>query len=179
MKILKKLFKQKTASTYRGILIFENTSEVIRAENILKEHGYEIKVVGPPPHVRKGCDLAIEFPVVEAMGILNVLEAQGLIPLDFLPSNDGNLKPVDLFHVKDYGRFIMVRAANMKITVHKGSLTIVNISGGGCPDVPYLAACLVGKKINEATQPRMLGHTLCGYALQLAYDKIKELCLQS
>ncbi|GAB5045768.1 DUF3343 domain-containing protein [Thermodesulfovibrio sp. TK110] len=179
MKIFKKLFKQKHDSTDRGILIFENTSEVIRAEKILKEHGYDIKVVGPPPHVRKGCDLAIEFPVVEAMGILNTLEAQGLIPLDFLPSNDGNLKPVDLFHVKDYGRFIMVRAANMKITVHKSSLTIVNVSGGGCPDVPYLAACLVGKKINESAEPRMLGHTLCGYALQLAYDKIKELCLRS
>jgi hypothetical protein len=66
----------------------------------------------------------------------------------------------------------------MKITVHKSSLTIVNISGGGCPDVPYLAACLVGKKINEAPEPRTLGHTLCGYALQLAYDKIKEVCLQ-
>ncbi|MGB9710098.1 MAG: DUF3343 domain-containing protein [Thermodesulfovibrio sp.] len=179
MKILKKLFKHRTTPTQRGILIFENTSEVIRAERLLKEHGYEIKVVGPPPHVRKGCDLAIEFSVVEAMGILNVLEAQRLMPLDFLPSNDGNLKPVDLFHVKDYGKFIMVRAANMKITVHKSSLTIVNVSGGGCPDVPYLAACLIGKKINEATEPRMLGHTLCGYALQLAYDKIKELCLQS
>jgi hypothetical protein len=67
----------------------------------------------------------------------------------------------------------------MKITVDKNSLTIVNISGGGCPDVPYLASVLVGKKLNEVPEPRQLGHTLCGYALQLAYDKIKELCLQS
>jgi len=179
MKILRKLFGEKSLSTDRGLLIFDNTSEVIRAENILKSHGFNVKVVGPPPHVRKGCDLAIEFPIVETMGVLNVLETKGLSPIDFLPSNDGNLKPVDLFHIKDYGRFIMVRAANMKITVHKSSLIIVNISGGGCPDVPYLAACLVGKKINEAPEPRTLGHTLCGYALQLAYDKIKELCLQS
>lgn len=178
MKILKKLFREKNSSTDKGLLIFDNTSEVIRAENILKCKGFNIKVVGPPPHVRKGCDLAIEFPIVETMGILNVLEIKGISPIDFLPSNDANLKPVDLFHVKDYGRFLMVRAANMKITVHKSSLTIVNISGGGCPDVPYLAACLVGKKINEAPEPRTLGHTLCGYALQLAYDKIKELCLQ-
>jgi len=178
MKIFKNLFKKKPASEDRGILIFENTSEVIRAENILKEQGYEIKVVGPPPHLRKGCDLAIEFSIVEAMGILNLLHAHGLSPLDCLPSDNGNLKPVDLFHIKDYGRFIMVRAANMKITVHKSSLTIVNVSGGGCPDVPYLAAMLVGKKLNEAPEPRILGHTLCGYALQLAYDKIKQLCLQ-
>lgn len=73
----------------------------------------------------------------------------------------------------------MVRAANMKITVQKSTLTIVNISGGGCPDVPYLAAELVGKRLDNAPEPRQLGHTLCGYALQLAYDKIKQLCLQS
>lgn len=180
MEILKKLFKNKKKNTRhdRGILIFENTSEVIRAENILKSKGFNVRVVGPPPHVRKGCDLAIEFPIVEAMGILNILHSQGIPPLDCLPSDDGNLKPVDLFHIKDYGRFIMVRAANMKITVHKSSLIIVNVSGGGCPDVPYLAAMLVGKKLNESPEPRMLGHTLCGYALQLAYDKIKKLCLQ-
>jgi len=113
------------------------------------------------------------------MGIVNVLEAQKIEPIDCLPSGDGNLKPVDLFNIKDYGRFLMVRAANMKITVDKNSLTIVNISGGGCPDVPYLASVLIGKKLYEAPEPRKLGHTLCGYALQLAYDKIKELCLQS
>jgi len=181
MRILKKLFKsdKKVENLNRGILLFENTSEVIRAENILKSKGFDIKVIGPPAHVRKGCDLAIEFPIVEAMGILNLLEAQKIEPIDCLPSGDENLKPVDLFNIKDYGRFLMVRAANMKITVDKNSLTIVNISGGGCPDVPYLAACLVGKKLNEVPEPRKLGHTLCGYALQLAYDKIKELCLQS
>ncbi|GLI53108.1 DUF3343 domain-containing protein [Thermodesulfovibrio yellowstonii] len=180
MKIFKKLFRNnKKNSSNRGILIFENTSEVIRAENILKKQGYEIKVVGPPPHVRKGCDLAIDFPIVETVGILKLLKDYELSPIDYMPSNDGNLKPVDLFHVKDFGRFIMVRAANMKITVHKGSLTIVNVSGGGCPDVPYLAAMLVGKNIYEVPEPNEIGHTLCGYALQLAYDKIKELCLQS
>ncbi|GAB6183658.1 DUF3343 domain-containing protein [Thermodesulfovibrio hydrogeniphilus] len=182
MGFFKKFFKkekEQAQTDSRGILIFENTSEVIRAENVLKKQGYDVKVVGPPAHVRKGCDLAIEFPIVEAMGILTILEKEGLLPIDWIPSNDGNLKPVDLFHVKDYGSYLMVRAANMKITVHKSTLKIVNVSGGGCPDVPYLAAMLVGKKLTEAPQPRALGHTLCGYALQLAYDKIKELCLQS
>lgn len=181
MKIFKKFFgnKKKKIKTDRGILIFENTSEVIRAENILKQHGYDIKVVGPPAHVRKGCDLAIQFPILHAMGILEILNTKNLSPIDWLPSDDGDLKPVDLFHVKDFGRFIMVRAANMKLTVHKSSLTIVNVSGGGCPDVPYLAAMLVGKTLHEAIEPRLIGHTLCGYALQLAYDKIKQLCLQS
>lgn len=184
MGIIRKLFKKRDEINQkvippsdRAILLFENTSEVIRAENILKENGYSIRVVGPPAHVRRGCDLAIEIPLLHAMGIVKVLTSYGIPPFDWLPSDDGSLKPVDLFHIKDFGRYLMVRAANMKITVHKASLTIVNVSGGGCPDVPYLAAMLVGKKLNEAIEPRLIGHTLCGYALQLAYDKIKELCL--
>ncbi|MFN2355777.1 MAG: hypothetical protein ABR512_14810 [Desulfopila sp.] len=49
-------------------------------------------------------------------------------------------------------------------------------SGGGCPDVPYLAAMLVGKTLEEAPRPRDIGHTLCGYALQLAYEDIRRQC---
>lgn len=183
MGVLNKIFKRKRdnhekSSSQRGILLFENTSEVIRAERILRDEGYDIKVVGPPPEVRRGCDLAIEFPLVNTMGILELLNSNKLPPIDWLPSNDGNLKPVDIFHIKDFGDFLMVRAANMKITVEKASLTIVNISGGGCPDVPYLASKLVGRRLFEVEEPRQIGHTLCGYALQLAYDKLKEICLQ-
>jgi len=39
----------------------------------------------------------------------------------------------------------MVRAANMKLTIDKKTRMIVNISGGGCPDVPYLASQMIGK----------------------------------
>ena len=65
----------------------------------------------------------------------------------------------------------MVRAANMKLTVDKET-PIVNISGGGCPDVPYLAREMVGKSLVRRP-PREIGHTLCGYALQLAYEEMK------
>lgn len=65
-----KYFKRKKAEApgnrkawERGILIFENTSEVIRGESLLKEKGWEIRVMGPPPEIRTGCDLAIEFPL--------------------------------------------------------------------------------------------------------------------
>jgi hypothetical protein len=70
----------------------------------------------------------------------------------------------------------MVQAANMKITVDQTSLKVVNVSGGGCPDVPYLAAEMVGKRLDEAPSPRCIGHTLCGYALQLAYEEIMRKC---
>jgi hypothetical protein len=83
---------------------------------------------------------------------------------------------VDLFAVKDFGDCLMVRAANMKITVHKATRAIVNVSGGGCPDVPYLAREMVGKNLDEAPAPAEIGHTLCGYALQLAYEEVFRRC---
>jgi len=160
----------------RGILVFENTSEVIRAENTLKADGWEIKVMGPPPEIRTGCDLVIEFPLIEELNILRRLEQVGAPPLTVVPVTSPLLRPVEIFQVKDFGRHLMVRAANMKLTVDKESLTIVNVSGGGCPDVPYLAQEMVGKKLSEAPSPRSIGHTLCGYALQLAYEEMRRRC---
>jgi hypothetical protein len=45
------------AKSDRGFLVFANTSEVIRAENLLKAEVWGIRVMGPPPEVRCGCDL--------------------------------------------------------------------------------------------------------------------------
>lgn len=163
----------------RGFLLFENTSEVIQAENLLKKKGWEVKVMGPPAEIRKGCDLVIEFPLIEELRITKILQEAGLPPLQVVPVSSPLLGPINLFQVKDFGKYLMVKAANMKLTVEKESLTIVNISGGGCPDVPYLAEQMVGKRLQEAPSPREIGHTLCGYALQLAYEEMKRRCLQS
>ncbi|MFP4040256.1 MAG: DUF3343 domain-containing protein [Desulfosudaceae bacterium] len=160
----------------RGILVFENTSEVIRSENALKKGDWPIRVMGPPPEIRTGCDLVIEFPLIEELDILRALEAEGIFPLQVVPVCGPLLEPVSIFFTTDYDRFLMVRAANMKITVEKESGTVVNISGGGCPDVPYLAAEMVGKTLDEAPSPRSLGQTLCGYALQLAYEEMIRQC---
>jgi hypothetical protein len=160
----------------RGILVFENTSEVIRAENILKAEGWKIRVMGPPPEIRSGCDLVIEFPLIEELYILRRLNEVGVKPIQVVPVNSVLLKPVDLFQMKDFGRHLMIRAANMKITIDKETAMIVNVSGGGCPDVPYLASQMVGKYLMDAPRPRDIGHTLCGYALQIAYDEIKSRC---
>ena len=162
----------------RGILVFENTSEVIRAENLLKSEGWPIRVMGPPPEIRRGCDLVIEIPLIEELNILRKLEEKGLSPLETVPVNSPLLQPVDLFQTKDFGQFLMIRAANMKLTIDKEILTIVNISGGGCPDVPYLAGEMVGKSLNKAPSPKEIGHTLCGYALQLAFEEMRRRCSQ-
>jgi hypothetical protein len=160
----------------RGILIFEHTSEVIRAEKLLKKAGLEVAVKGPPPEVRKGCDMVIEFPLISELQVFRLLQDARIKPLQVLPLRDLLLEPVSLYQVKDFGDYLMVRAANMKITVSKQDHRIVNISGGGCPDVPYLAASLVGRTLSEAPEPRDLGSTLCGYALQLAYEELRRLC---
>jgi len=163
-------------SSDRGILVLENTSEVIRAENLLRAAGWQISVMGPPPEIRQGCDLVIEFPLIEELNIFRLLERKGVAPLQAVPVNSPLLQPVDLFHIKDFGRHIMVRAANMKLTIDKDTHVIVNVSGGGCPDVPYLAKEMVGKTLSETIRPRDIGHTLCGYALQLAYEEMMRRC---
>ncbi len=160
----------------RGILIFNHTSEVIKAEGLLKRAGLDIQIKGPPPEVQTGCDMAIEFPLIAQLLVSQILKDAGLAPLQVLPLQDLLLEPVSLYNIKDFGGFLMVRAANMKITVAKRDFRIVNVSGGGCPDVPFLAERLVGKTLPEAPEPGELGSTLCGYALQMAYDELKRQC---
>jgi hypothetical protein len=159
-----------------GILVFASTSEVIKAEKVLQAAGWPIRVMGPPPEIQTGCDLVIEFPLVEKLRVIRTLEAAKLSPLQVVPVNSPLLQPVNLFQVKDFGDYLMVRAANMKLTIAKATRRIVNISGGGCPDVPYLAREMVGQTLASAPQPRDIGHTLCGYALQLAYEEMQRQC---
>jgi hypothetical protein len=168
--------KDRGASADRGILVFENTSDVIQAENALKKSGWSVRVMGPPPEIQTGCDLVIEFPLIEQLNILRELKNVRIEPLSVVPVTAPLLAPVDLFHSKDFGDYLMVRAANMKITVSKKDLIIVNISGGGCPDVPFLAQEMVGKTLATAPRPRDLGHTLCGYALELACEELRRKC---
>ncbi len=160
-------------SVDRGILVFENTSDVIQAERVLKQADWTVRVMGPPPEIQTGCDLVIEFPLIEELNILREIEAADIEVTQVVPVTAPLLEPVSLFHTRDFGDYLMVRAANMKITVSKKDLKIVNVSGGGCPDVPYLAQEMVGRTLSAAPRPRDLGHTLCGYALDLAYG---ELC---
>ena len=108
----------------RGFLSFENTSEVIKAESLIRAKGWKVNVMGPPPELRTGCDLVIEFPLVEQLNILRLLEDSNLSPLEVVPVDDPLLKPVDLFVTTDYGHHLMVRAANMKLTVDKETLAV-------------------------------------------------------
>ncbi|MCX7823619.1 MAG: DUF3343 domain-containing protein [Syntrophobacterales bacterium] len=63
------------------MLIFENTSEVIKVEKVLRSSGYSVKVMGPPPEFRKGCDLVIVFPILMQPDVTRCLKKNGIEPL--------------------------------------------------------------------------------------------------
>lgn len=158
-----------------GFLVFQHTGDVIRAERCLQLAGFAAEVKGPPPDLRTGCDMVVMFPLIRESAVLRVLEENHLVPVRTVPVNGTMLEPVSLFRVTDYGDWFMVQAANVKITVERMSGLIVNVSGGGCPDVPYLASLLVGQHISGAEEPRLKGQTLCSYALQKAFMEARRL----
>jgi hypothetical protein len=73
--------------------------------------------------------------------------------------------------VTDFGRWVMVKCGNMKISFEKATGIIVNVSGGGCPDIPYLNAEMVDKTLADAPHPNELGYTLCATMLERAYEE--------
>lgn len=158
----------------KGLLAFQNTSEVIAAEQLLRKAGFEVEVKGPPPDLQTGCDMVVVFPVISQAAIEQALAKANLCPEKIITESDSLLDPVSLFQTTDLGDWLMTRAANMKITVEKRTGEIVNISGGGCPDVPWLAQLLVGQKLCCAPEPISLGHTLCCYSLQKAFEELKR-----
>lgn len=174
-KALKKFTARKKLSAGRGLLIYETVNDVIQAEALLNKAGFEeITIIAPPPQYRTGCDLSIEFNLIEQVSVLRTLENKDLKPIDILNISTDQIRPTEICSIKDFGDYVMVRAANMKITYEKKSGEIVNISGGGCSDVPYLAHEMIGKKMTEVQSPREIGYTLCAYTLSIAFEKAKQ-----
>ena len=167
--------KMREDSADRGFLVFQHTGEVIQAERCLQSAGFPVEVKGPPPELRTGCDMVVTFPLILESAVRRTLEKERLVPMSAVPVSGPLLEPVSLYRVKDYGDWFMVQAANVKITVERASGRIVNVSGGGCPDVPYLASVLLGQRIDGAEEPRVQGHTLCSYALQKAFLEARRL----
>jgi len=154
-----------------GLIAFDNVREGLETETILKKEGYEVRVTLPPENLIKGCDLAIEFDVVEQLGIERVLKDNKIKYLDIVSVDVGTgVRPLEILKTVDFGDSIMVRAAQMKITFHKETGVILNISGGGCPDVPYLYVQLIGKTLHQAPHPKEIGYTLCAMMLGKAFE---------
>ena len=171
------LFRQKkeTPVLSGSFFTFQSTGDVMRAERVLREAGFAVEVKGPPPWLQTGCDMVLVCDCVQEVGIRRVLEENHVPPEQVYPVSEAMLAPVSLVSVTDFGDWFMVKAANMKITVAYDTGCIVNVSGGGCPDVPYLAGLLLGQSIDTAEEPRLGGKTLCSYALQKAFEEVRRL----
>ncbi len=156
----------------RGLLVFAHPTTVISVEELLRDEGYEIRVVSPPPAYRTGCDLSVEFPLSEEATITELLNTCGMSPLDVVPITSRGTEPLRFVRTTMYGKYIMVRAANMKMTVDQETKIIVNISGGGCPDVPYLATEMLGKRLRDAPDPGEVGFSLCAYSLNTSREEL-------
>ena len=166
--------RKAAAPAATALLVFDQTGEGIRAERRLREAGFAVEVKGPPPQLQTGCDMVIVFPLLRQAAVLECLRQDGTEPRQVAVVTDELLEPVSLCQVKRLDHWLMVRAANMKITVDTRDGRIVNISGGGCPDVPWLAHELCGRRLETAAEPLRLGQTLCCYSLQKAFEEARR-----
>ena len=168
MSILK---KEKNIFAGGGLVLFEEVQEAMRGEKVLKKEGYQVRLVAPPPELRKGCDLALEINLVEQPGIERLLQQKDVYYIEVRPLKIGTSEILGVVRVTDFGEWLMVKAANMKLTFEKKSGIIVNTSGGGCPDIPVMHAELLDKEVNEAPRPADIGYTLCSLMLDRALEE--------
>ncbi|MDZ4179454.1 MAG: DUF3343 domain-containing protein [Coriobacteriia bacterium] len=171
----KKREVQEGAGEAVGIFLFDAVPDALRAEAVLRRAGYDIELVAPPMHLRAGCDLAVAVASVEQPGAERVLASHDAMARGWADTLDGSLAITDVVTYEDFGDWLMVRAGNMKITVEKATGRIVNTSGGGCPDIPYLNLEFVGTVLDHERRPRDLGYTLCGLMLDRAYVEAREM----
>jgi len=157
-----------------GLVLFHTVEEAIAAEKILKEYKYEVKLVAPPPKLRKGCDLAVEINIVERAGVERLLQEKEASFLEILPLK-GAEALLDIVKIKDFADACMVKAGNMKLTFDRNTGVILNISGGGCPDIPFLHISMLDKKLTEVSRPRENGYTLCALMLDRAFAEALEI----
>ncbi|MCJ7521883.1 MAG: DUF3343 domain-containing protein [Dehalococcoidia bacterium] len=160
-----------------GLVLFMDVGDAMRAEKVLKREDYAVKLVAPPPELRKGCDLAVEINLVEQPGIERLLEEKGAPYVGVVPLKVGTSELLEIVKVTDFGEWTMVKAANMKLAFEKSSGIIVNTSGGGCPDIPHMHAEMIGKKLTEAPRPKDVGFTLCALMLDRALEESLNLWL--
>jgi hypothetical protein len=169
------LKSKKDAFKSDGLVLFDQVQGAMQAEKTLKKSGYQVKLVAPPPELRRGCDLAVAINLVEKPGIERALNQRDVPYVEVRPLDIGTSEILEIVRVTDYGDWMMVRAANMKLTYEKKSGVIVNTSGGGCPDIPYTHAELIDRKVTESPHPRDIGFTLCALMLGRALDESRDI----
>lgn len=156
-----------------GILLYGTVQEVILVERLLRGRGFQVRMVAPPPEYRVGCDLAVEFDLLEQEAVETVLAREASTPLRIVSTKEMLPDVMRRASFAELDGYLMCRAGNMKLTVDVRDHRIVNVSGGGCPDIPGVARELHGVRLEEARDPVDLGHSLCAFLLQMAFDALK------
>ncbi len=163
--------KKKAVFDGGGIVIFQEVTHAISGEKVVKKAGFDVKLVAPPLELRMGCDLALEVNLVEQAGVERALKESNSPYVKVTQLKKGTSELLGVVKTMDYGRWLCVKSGNMKISYDKETGKVVNISGGGCPDIPYLHAQMLGKTLPEAPRPKDLGYTLCAMMLDRAYEE--------
>jgi hypothetical protein len=108
------------------------------------------------------------------MGIERLFRQKDVAYLEVVPLKGGG-ELLEIVKLTNFGDATMVKAGNMKVTFDRDTGIILNASGGGCPDIPYLHAQLIDKKLTEAPRPKEIGFTLCALMMDRAFEECLEL----
>ncbi|MBN1176289.1 MAG: DUF3343 domain-containing protein [Dehalococcoidales bacterium] len=169
------LKRKKKALEGGGLVLFREVQEAMKAEKVMKKGDYQVRLVAPPPELRKGCDLAVEINLAEQPGIERLLKQRDVDYMEIRPMKGSDAAILEIVRTTDFGEWVMVKAANMKLTYEKKSGKIVNTSGGGCPDIPVMHAELLDKRVDKAPRPAEIGYTLCSLMLDRALEEGRSL----
>ncbi len=156
-----------------ALFLFDIFKDAMRGLHVLEKAKLGVKAGAPPPDIRTGCDLALGIEITRLPQAEKILSESGIKPVEVALTSGVELVPLQmskLIKKVDYGEHLMVRCGNMKITFDKRTGIVVNISGGGCPDIPFVAYKVVGTKLGEGPRPRSVGYTLCAFTLDQAYE---------
>ncbi|MCM8823358.1 MAG: DUF3343 domain-containing protein [Candidatus Omnitrophica bacterium] len=87
LKFIKKIF-QKKYERPKGILLYSSVQQVIQTHKILENEGFLVRLVAPPPEIRLGCDLAIEFELIEQEAIETIIKQERSAPYKIVSTKE-------------------------------------------------------------------------------------------
>lgn len=164
----------KKAKAAKGLLLYSCIQDIIGTQSVLQREGLAVSLVPPPAELAVGCDLAVQFNPLEEE-LLRSMMNKGLILPGRIEFVDRPMKAIEnLTTVTEIcPGFLMAVSNNIKLTVDLANHEIVNLSGGGCPDIPYVAHELIGCRLDQCPEPVDTGTSLCTYMVQLALDRLR------
>lgn len=153
------------------MFLFRVAGDAIFAESALKKDGINASLAQPPRNITRGCELAVKLPFSSQFSAMKTLDTRGVPYLDVIATSVVEDLPCEFISQKQIGDYFMTRVGNMKVTVDSDGM-VVNVSGGGCPDVLRVARLIIGKKAGAGNDSIKViednTHSLCGYLLKKA-----------